>query len=495
MEPIDVTERLGRWSSGRGPLYVLLAARLRQLIDDGELPTGSALPADRAFAGQLAVGRNTVVAAYDLLAAEGRITRRQGSGTRVSGPAAGSGPDTTAAPMFLNLLEPQDDILTLACAAPEAPPPAIVDAYARALPIMAAMTAEIGYHPAGYPPLRQAVADRYTRLGAPTTADRILITNGGQQALSLLARAFVRPGDRVLVETPTYPGALEAFHEEAAILTALPIGLPGFEATAHARRPVLAYFTPTFQNPTGTVLSALRRRRITEIAAALDIPLIADEITADLPFPGVDVPPPLAAETAPPLSLGSSSAAIGHTAAAFGATVISIGSLSKNTWGGLRIGWIRATPPVIARVTRLRAVHDLGGNLPAQIAATGLVPDIDAQCETRAAHLKSGHDVLRAALAARLPEWSVPAVTGGQTLWVRLPYGDGTSFAQTALRHGVAVLAGSGLDAAGGSEDRIRLHFRHPAGLLVEAADRLAAAWQAYHPPAEPASAAPPLAI
>lgn len=473
MEPIDVTERLGRWSSGRGPLYVLLAARLRQLIDDGDLPTGSALPADRAFAGQLAVGRNTVVAAYDLLAAEGRITRRQGSGTRVSGPAT-TAPDTTAAPMFLNLLEPQDHILTLACAAPEAPPPAVVDAYARTLPVMAAMTAEIGYHPAGYPPLRQAVADRYTRLGAPTTADQILITNGGQQALSLLARALVRPGDRVLVETPTYPGALEAFHEEAAILTALPLGLPGFEAAARSRRPALAYLTPTFQNPTGTVLSALRRRRVTEVATALGLPLIADEITADLPFPGVEVPPPLAAEAA---------------------TVISIGSLSKNTWGGLRIGWIRAATPVIARVTRLRAVHDLGGNLPAQIAATGLVPGIDTQREARAAHLKSGHDVLRAELAARLPDWTVPAVTGGQTLWVRLPYGDGTSFAQTALRHGVAVLAGSGLDATGGSEDRIRLHFRHPPGLLVEAADRLAAAWQAYRPPAKPDAAAPPLAI
>ena len=80
-----MVERLGRWSSGRGPLYVLLATRLRRLIDDGELPPGVLLPPDRALAGALAVGRTTVVGAYELLRSEGRITRRQGSGTRVAG--------------------------------------------------------------------------------------------------------------------------------------------------------------------------------------------------------------------------------------------------------------------------------------------------------------------------------------------------------------------------------------------------------------------------
>src|SRR6058998_2600101 len=85
MRPIELSDRLGRWSSGRGPLYVLLAARLRRLIDDGELPPGVLLPPDRALAAALAVGRTTVVAAYELLRSEDRITRRQGSGTRVSG--------------------------------------------------------------------------------------------------------------------------------------------------------------------------------------------------------------------------------------------------------------------------------------------------------------------------------------------------------------------------------------------------------------------------
>ncbi|MEC3955077.1 PLP-dependent aminotransferase family protein [Nocardia sp. CDC153] len=469
-----MTERLGRWSSGRGPLYVLLAGRLRQLIDDGELAAGAVLPPDRVFAKQLAVGRNTVIAAYELLESEGRIVRRRGSGTRVAGGVVEPTSDTTSAPMFLNLLEPQADVISLACAAPEAPPKEVTQAYAEMVPVLAGMTAEIGYHPAGYPPLRAAIAERYTRLGAPTGAERILVTNGGQQALSLLARALVRPGDRVLVETPTYPGALEAFHEEAAVLTTLPIGFAGFEATLRTHRPVLAYATPTFQNPTGAVLSGLQRRRIAEVAAAHDVPLIADEITADLGFPGVEVPPPLAADAD---------------------EVISIGSLSKNIWGGLRVGWIRASEPVIARLTRLRAVHDLGGNLPAQLAATTLIPCIDTTAPRRATRLRTGHDLLRAKLTAALPEWEVPPVEGGQTLWVRLPYGDGTSFAQTAVRHGIAILAGSGLDPSGGSDHHIRLHFRHPDTVLEAAVERLAAAWRAYHPPARRVVTPPPLAV
>ena len=107
MNPIELCERLGRWSSGRGPLPVLLAARLRRLIDEGDLPPGEPLPPDRALAAALAVGRSTVVAAYDLLSRDGRIVRRRGSGTRVAGNAPPGPRQTTSAAMFLHLLEPR----------------------------------------------------------------------------------------------------------------------------------------------------------------------------------------------------------------------------------------------------------------------------------------------------------------------------------------------------------------------------------------------------
>jgi DNA-binding transcriptional MocR family regulator len=463
MKPIELGERLGRWSSGRGPLHVLLAERLRRLIDEGELPPGEPLPPDRALASALAAGRSTVVAAYDLLRRDGRIVRRQGSGTHVAGTARASVRQTTGAPLFLHLLEPRDGVIQLTCAAPDTPPPELAEAYARIMPALAGTCGDIGYHPAGHPALRAAIAQRYTRRGIRTGPERILVTNGAQQALSLLARAFLTPGARILVEAPTYQGALEAFRDAAAVLCALPVGLRGLEAAVRRYRPALAYVISTFHNPTGSVLSPLARRRLAETAAAAGVPLIDDEVLTDLGFPGEQAPPSLAA---------------------YVDSVISVGSLSKIVWAGLRVGWVRAPEPVIARLARLLAVHDLGGNVPGQLAAADLLPRLEPLSQRRAAELKTRHDHLRAQLARHLPGWHAPPVPGGQTLWVRLPRGDAASFAQAALRHRVAVLPGSGLDASGQSGEYLRLHFLAPPGDLTEATRRLAKAWRTYHPPA-----------
>jgi DNA-binding transcriptional MocR family regulator len=468
MRPIEVVERLGRWSSGRGPLYVLLASRLRTLIDDGELPAGVLLPPDRALANALAVGRTTVVAAYELLRSEGRIVRRQGSGTRVAGvPSGGAVEDAPVDPIFLDSLEARgDDVLLAICAAPGDPPPELAEAF-RQLDL-SRITNDIGYYPYGYPTLRAALADRYTARGVPTAPEQILVTNGGQQALSLLAHALVSPGDQVIVEAPTYPGALEVFREQGAVLRGLPVGLDGLEAAVRERQPVLAYVIPTYHNPTGSVLSALARQRL----AAAGVPLIEDEVPADLGFPGEVQPTPIAA---------------------YGDHVISVGSLSKSIWGGLRIGWIRATTPLINRVARLRAVHDLGGNVPTQLAAVHLLPLLDSPGlhET----LKSRHDLLRTELTQALPTWGLPEITGGQCLWARLPYGDAVSFAQTALRHGLAILPGTTLDITGASDQHVRLHFRAQPTDLAEAVTRLTRAWTAYTPPTARVHPRPAIAI
>lgn len=451
----DLSDRLGRWSAGRGPLHLLLAARFRRLIDDSDLPPGTALPPDRALAAALAVGRGTVVAAYDLLRQEGRIVRRQGSGTRVAGTPLHPTHGTTGAPVFLHLLEPRDGTILLACAARSAPPPELTEAYQRILPALAATTGDIGYHPAGHPALRRAIADRYAQRGLPTEPGQVLVTNGAQQAISLLTRALANPGDHVLTEAPTYPGALEAFREQATVLR--PLQLEAFAGAA------FGYVISTFQNPTGAVLPALERRRLVAAATAAGMPLIDDEVLVDLGFPGQDVPPPLAA---------------------YGDTVVSIGSLSKIVWGGLRIGWVRADTSLIARLARIRAVHDLGGDVATQLAAADLIPRLDPLRRRWAAQRQARHDHLRAELARHLPDWDAPPVSGGQTLWVRLPYGDGTSFAQTALRHNVAVLPGSGLDPTGNSDQHLRLHFLAPPAELTEAVHRMTAAWHAYARPA-----------
>ncbi|WP_243866629.1 PLP-dependent aminotransferase family protein [Actinophytocola oryzae] len=467
-------ERLGRWSSGRGPLYVLLATRMRTLIDDGELPPGSRLPPDRVLASALAVGRTTVVAAYDQLAVEGRIVRRQGSGTRVAGAASAQSRTTTETPMFLHLLEQQDGVIMQGCAAPDRPPPELVEAYTNILPLLADTVGDIGYYPMGHIVLRRAIAERYERRGVPTTPDEVLVTSGGQQALSLLSRALLSPGDRVLVEAPTFPGALEAFREEGAVPRGLPVGLAGFTNAVAEHRPVLAYVVATFHNPTGAVLPALQRRRLAETARENDITLIDDEVLADLGFPGEPTPPPLVA---------------------YDDHVITVGSLSKVIWGGLRIGWVRAPARVVARLARLRAVSDLGGNIPAQLAAADLVSHLAVPQRRSAVDRRAQYEHLRAELARHLPDWQVPTVPGGQTLWVRLPHGDGTSFAQTALRHGVAVLPGTGLDAEGGSTDHIRLHFVAPPDQLTETVRRMATAWHAYDHQPDHVPSMPTMAI
>ncbi|MFF6833565.1 PLP-dependent aminotransferase family protein [Streptomyces sp. NPDC012438] len=484
--PDVLVARLGRWSAGRGPLYLLLAARLRRLIDEGVLPPGTLLPPDRRFATALAVGRTTVVAAYDTLRQEGRLVRRQGSGTRVApaalpaerlrpaGAGAGAGLGTprvreTSNPLFLHLLEAPDDVILLSCAAPDRAPDELAEAYrSLELPV-----GDLGYHPAGLGVLREAVAARYAERGVPTGPDQVLVTTGAQQALALLARLLLAPGDGVLVEAPTYPGALDLFREAAAVPLPVAVGPDGVDVAEAVRvmerhRPALAYLVPRFQNPTGTVLPPLAGRRLVEAANALGVPLVDDEALADLAF---DAGAPWT-----PLS-------------AYG-EVVAVGSLSKVVWGGIRIGWVRGPAPLIARLARLKALHDLGSDVPAQLAAARLLDGFGPVLAARTRTVRAGHAHLRAELARLLPSWSSVPATGGQTLWVLLPHGDGVSFAQLALRHGVAVLPGATADALGGSVRRLRLHFLASPEVLTEAVRRLAAAWAEYAPGPEPARAA-----
>jgi DNA-binding transcriptional MocR family regulator len=465
--PDDLVTLLGRWSAGRGPLYLLLAGRIRQLIDDGELAPGTLLPPDRTLAAALAVGRTTVVSAYDLLTQDGKIVRRQGSGTRVA-PAAlrpdQGRPVDTANPLFVHLLDPLDRIIQLTCAAPTTMPPAVRAAYENALSFDTAD--DIGYHPAGHPLLRNAIARRFTERGLPTTPGQIIVTTGAQQALSLLADLLVAPGDKVVVERPTYPGALEAFRESSAVLRAVAhVDVDAMVHTMRTERPEVLYVIASYHNPTGAVMSTLARRRLAAAAADLGVRLIEDESLADLGFSG-GVPDPIA-------SYGPA---------------ITIGSLSKVVWGGLRTGWVRASESVINQLARLKAVHDLGSNFLTQIAAVELVGNLDTLRVERVTQLKARHDRLCAELAKQLPDWQFEPAAGGQCVWIKLPYGDAVSFAQLALRHDVAVLPGGSLDASGGSRDYLRIPFLATADVLSVAVRNLAAAWREYVPSRESAA-------
>ncbi|MBP2472954.1 DNA-binding transcriptional MocR family regulator [Crossiella equi] len=475
MEPIPwsvdrLVAQLGRWSAGRGSLYLLLAGRLRELIDSGQLPPRATLPPDRVLATRLAVGRSTVVAAYDRLRQERKLDRHQGRGTWVapavlSGVPGGRAP--RANPLFVNYLEPLDDVLPLACAAPCGPPPELAVAYQHALTRLPGTDSDdIGYHPLGHPDLRTALAEHHTRRGLPTEPGQILVTTGGQQALALLTQLFLGPGAQVLVQTPAYPGALELFRDAAALLRPVPTGPDGLDVAAWTRavatdRPDLAYLNPTHHNPTGGTVPALARRRLAETAAEHGVPVVEDDILAGLSLDGAPEPPSLAA-SAPP------------------GTVVSVGSFSKVVWGGMRIGWIRAAPGHIAQLARIKSIHDLGSAAVEQLAAAALVPRLPGIAARRSAELKARHDLLCGLLAEHLPRWRFRPAGGGQCLWVRLPQGEASAYAQVALRHGVAVLPGDALSVAGEGARHLRIPFTGPPERITESVRRLAAAWRVY---------------
>lgn len=463
----DLASLLGRWAAGRGPLYLLLAARIRSLYEEGSLLPGTGLPAERRLAAHLSVGRGTVVRAYDLLREEGVLVRRRGSGT-VLAPRAAAGPEAGGAPRygtaFLGMFEPPPESLVLTCAAPDAPPPELRAAYREAAARLAGFSDDIGYHPAGLPELREAVAARFTERGLPTGPDDVLVTTGAQQALDLLVRCHVLPGDTVVAERPTYPGALALFGEAGAAVRTVDTGpegadVPGLLA-AMADGPALTYLVPSFHNPTGAVLPPLYRRRIAAAAGEHRLLVVDDETMVELGFEG---PPPSPLASYPG-----------------GERIVTVGSLSKLAWGGLRVGWIRARPPVMDRLRRAKALSDIGGDVASQLAAASLLRDPGALVRGRRAELRAKHRRLAAELDRLLPDWRYTPAAGGQTLWVRMPHGDAASFAQVALRHRVALLPGEALCAGGGGEAWLRLPFLASEETLAEAVRRIAAAWEHY---------------
>jgi DNA-binding transcriptional MocR family regulator len=162
--------------------------------------------------------------------------------------------------------------------------------------------------------------------------------------------------------------------------------------------------------------------------------------------------------------------------------VISIGSLSKLFWGGLRIGWIRAPEPLLLRLAGLKVAFDLGSSALSQLVAARLLERAQEVQLVRRGQLLERRDTLAAELARRLPEWSFTLPDGGLSIWVRLPYGAASELKQVALRHGVSLLAGPTVSADGGNAACLRLVYVHEPSVIAEAVLRLARAWEAYAP-------------
>ncbi len=450
----------GGWRARPGPRYQRLAAALLEAVDRRVLRSGTRIPAERPLAAALGVSRGTVVACFEHLAVAGVLRRRQGAGTYVAGrpswtarPAASS-----VAILLLRRMTAGREAIDLSISSPSGMrhlPPADPAAAWAALD-------GHGLDPAGLPQLRTAVARHLSEhQQLPTEPGQIVITAGAQEALWLLSRAL-HPHSGALVTTcPTYPGLATAFASARRPIVTVPSDGAGADATAIERASreagALAYLMPTGHNPTGTIMTTIRRQAIAAIADAGKLTVIEDMSLADL-FLGTSPPPPLAALCT---------------------RVITIGSASKLLWGGLRIGWIRADEPQRTSLLAHKAALNLACGALSQTITTQLLTAINTDWLT--AHrsaLTQRRDHLADLLATHLPAWRTTLPAAGLSLWVQLPLDNADAFAHAAARHGVTIAGGSTACLDGQHHHSIRLSFAEPLGTLDLAVERLAAAWE-----------------
>lgn len=454
---LQAARMLAEWqlAAPRGPAYVRLAAALRALVADGRLPVHARMPAERELAARLAISRTTVTAAYDALREEGWLAARRGAGTWTALPAG-----RVHQPAGWTAVDGQP-LLDLAVASPEAVPGVVEAAHERATPQLARHLRGHGYDVLGLPILREALAERYTARGLPTSADQVVVTSGALSAIGLAARTLLHPGDRVVVDTPTYPNALDVLRRAGGRPAPVALDDDGWDLdlvdTAYRQAlPRLGYLVADFANPTGHLLDAAGRARVVASAARAGASLVVDETLVDLPLDDAPLPPPVAAFDDDD-------------------RVLTVGSLSKSHWGGLRTGWVRAPRAVVTRLADARATLDLAPPVLEQLVAAELLADADA-VPRRRAQVRSRRDALVGALAEHCPGWSWRLPAGGLSLWVRLDAPVATALAAAAERHGVRVVPGGRFSVDGTGERTVRLPFSLPEDGLRDAVRRLSAA-------------------
>ena len=301
----------------------------------------------------------------------------------------------------------------------------------------------------GEPALRTALAARTSARGLATDADDILVTTGSQQALSLLATALLEPGDTVLVESPCYLAALQAFGFVGARIVAVPGDAEGLDPAALEElvvreRPKLLYTVPTFQNPTGRTLPAERRAAVASVAARRGLWIVEDDPYGELRFEGERVPWIASHEEARD-------------------RVVLLGSFSKVMAPGLRLGWLRAPGALRRACAVAKQAADLHTPTVNQLAAARYLADrdLDAHVGRVAGVYRERRDAMLAGLRQALPEgsdWTRPH--GGMFLWARLPQSyDTTALLPRVVRHDVAYVPGAPFYAGEPDRSTLRLCF------------------------------------
>ena len=454
---VDLLAReLGNWrtSSRSGPAYHGLADAIRLLIVDGRVPVGARLPSERALADALWVSRTTVTAAYTQLRDDGYLHARRGARSTTALPLA---PTPVAPPVVV--------AANLAAATLAAPASVAARAFSEAAEQVTPYLHDIGIDLTGVPPLRVAIAEKYCAQGLLTDPDEIMVTTGALHAIGLILATYTQPDDRVLVEQPTYHGALAAMANRGVRpvpVAMTPDGweLDAVEAAIRQLAPKLAYLIPDNQNPTGLTMPVADRNRLAHIIAETRTRTIVDETITDM-WLDEQVPAPLASAMTARRDL-----------------VMTVGSMSKSFWGGLRIGWIRAERATLATIAAMRPAIDMGTPILEQLAAARLLAAATDVLPDRREILRSRRALLLRLLAEHLPDWQPMPGKGGMSVWVRLPAPMSSALSAAASRMGLEIPPGPRFGVDGTLERFIRVPFTLPDDQLVEAIELLARAWR-----------------
>jgi 2-aminoadipate transaminase len=461
------------------PLYIQLRDQLKALVNTGDLRPGDRIPASRELAGQLGVHRTTVANAYAELESEGLIQGHVGRGTYIRGnghtlkfsPPAPPLPGANGGMHWESLFadERGDDALSRLMAGDEGH----VLSFVMARPaeeffpvedlrncvntvLRRAASEILQFGPSdGYPPFKAALLDLVRRDGIAAKDENLLVTSGCQQSLDLLFKAFLRPGDTVILENPAYPGAIAVYGNPRVRCLGVPVrthvegdgvlglDLEALEEALLSNRVKLMVLTPDFHNPTGTSMPLASRRKLLELAGRHQVPVVEDHIYARLNLRGEPLP------SLKQLDREN--------------LVIQIDSFSKVAFPGLRVGWIVAAAAVIERLRLVKQTSDLHTDQLAQAALAEflrrgmLTRHLVHMRKVYASRLAAMHEALR----KHMPEgvrWTRP--DGGMCLWLELPPGfDASEFLMHLRERGVLFAPGRHFYLQNPQPNTLRLAF------------------------------------
>ncbi len=334
----------------------------------------------------------------------------------------------------------------------------------------------------GFPPLRQALAEYMTQLGVPAKMENVVITSGSQQALDLMGRIFLEEGDTVLVENPTFLGALQSFKAYGVKFAGVPVGEDGLdvdelEELLDTTHPKFMYLIPNFQNPSGVTTSLERRVKVVGVADRMGVPILEDDPYGVLRFEGEHVPSLIALDSA---RFPENAQAGGYVKG----NVVYLSTFSKTLAPGLRVAWAVCPPEIGQRFVMAKQGADLHTNSLAQTIAYEFIRRgwLPGQIRRIRETYRQRRDAMCEAIAAHFPEqvrYTRPQ--GGLFLWVTLPDEiDAVDLLEDAAKLNVAFVPGSPFFVDGSGTNTLRLCFASvPPQVIREGIRRLGAAIEA----------------